>query len=215
MQNENFNLNEFNQTLTDVRKAYRLLFDYQTRIRGLVSYIKDIYNLQYAGGYSKFSAKQNEGSNSLEKWAWDWLNMYYYEFHFQPKTIEGKLSNFSIFHLADSGYFDAKFGEKENLKKLNVTEFNDVQSSRTKLIFVAGTDWHIGSFSYSSKNWNNEILLCGDNQGVERIENNIFIFKHFELSDFINEETALRTLNSFSEFANNNDVPFEINDIEF
>ena len=73
-------------TLQEARKAYRFLYDYQKRILDLVSYIGGKYGFRYRGGYSKFSnSSPRDGKGNLGNWAWDWLNLYFYEFNFEPK----------------------------------------------------------------------------------------------------------------------------------
>ena len=48
--------NNLEQSLVEVRKSYRILFDYQSRILDLISYISGKTEFNYAGGYSKFSS---------------------------------------------------------------------------------------------------------------------------------------------------------------
>ena len=67
--------NNLNQSLIEVRKAYRILFDYQSRILDLISYIAGKTQFNYNGGYSKFSnSGPRDGKGKLNFWAWDWLN---------------------------------------------------------------------------------------------------------------------------------------------
>lgn len=81
--------NELDKSLVEVRKAYRILFDYQTRILDLVKYIGQKTQFSYSGGYSKFSnSGPNNGRGSLDLWAWDWLNFYFYEFNFGSLDIK-------------------------------------------------------------------------------------------------------------------------------
>ena len=73
--------NQLNNTLIEVRKAYRLLFDYQDRIKNLVSFIGGHFDFNFVEGYPVFSANAKSGKSvKLEHWAWDWLSMYFYHF---------------------------------------------------------------------------------------------------------------------------------------
>jgi hypothetical protein len=77
---------DFENALIDVRKAYRLLYLYQRRVMDLVQFIGDSLTFRYAGGWSWFSDNTPKGGKgSLENWAWDWINMYFYEFNFSAK----------------------------------------------------------------------------------------------------------------------------------
>ena len=97
---------DIQQVLLDVRKSYRFLYQYQKRILDLISFIGGKYNRQYSGGLAKFSspAPRNGGGN-LGCWAWDWLNMYFYEFYFGTEKQENDNITFSVFLVNDTGYF--------------------------------------------------------------------------------------------------------------
>ncbi|MDC7218749.1 MAG: hypothetical protein PQJ59_02350 [Spirochaetales bacterium] len=65
---------ELNKALLEVRKAYRIIYEYQKRVLDLVKYISKSLGYQYAGGWSKFSSPSpKNGKGSLDNWAWDWL----------------------------------------------------------------------------------------------------------------------------------------------
>ncbi len=97
--------NDFGNALVDVRKAYRLLFLYQKRVMELVQFMGDTLSFNYKGGWSWFSANTpSKGKGSLENWAWDWLNMYFYEFNFSSKEINKNKINFSILLQSDTGF---------------------------------------------------------------------------------------------------------------
>jgi hypothetical protein len=110
-------LEDNNDILLEIRKSYCLLFQYQARILDLIGFIGDSFECKYEGGYPRFSnSAPNKGKGRLDNWAWDWLNMYYYEFNFTRKSAK---ITFSVFLLNDTGFYETKekFKEKKVLEK--------------------------------------------------------------------------------------------------
>jgi len=104
-------MNELKNSLIEVRKAYRLLYDYQKKVLDLVQFIGTEFGRSYKGGYSKYSnVTPRNGKGHLSNWGWDWLNMYYYEFNFHN---EENKDFFSVVLISDTGYYEAK-DEDEN-----------------------------------------------------------------------------------------------------
>ena len=184
----------------DVRKAYRLLYDYQARVLSLVKFIGSSYKIPYAKGFPKFSSK---GSGNLGNWSWDWLNMYYYEFHFEKNKGENKVW-FSVFLVSDTGFFDAN--KESKVSKLSVESFKKVNESETKLIFVAGPQnwnhewggyWDLGNFLF-------------DESGHS--ESKDLVFKSYSLSSFLNEEGTLKQLKDFEQYCQQFEIPVKLSE---
>jgi hypothetical protein len=94
--------------------------------------IGDLTSREYYGGWSKFSDPgPGNGKGALDRWAWDWLNMYCYEFHFGTVPIGDNKIAFSVWLVSDSGFYDEESGDKRNLES-----FSSVENSTTKLVFV-------------------------------------------------------------------------------
>lgn len=192
-----------NNPLLEVRKAYRLLFDYQSRILDLMKYIGQTYEIPFVKGDPKFSGR---GQNKLDNWSWDWLYMYYYSFHFSngAKKTEDKL-HLSVFLLNDSGFFDAKL-EDTSIKRTDVENFKSVENSNSKLIFVAGIkewDW-----------WNKTEILGTDFTTKETGESddNNMVWKSYDLNLFFTEESALSQLQNFSNYCVQRNITITIED---
>jgi len=183
--------------LVEVRKAYRLLFDYQSRILNLMEFIGQTFEMPYVKGYPKFSTR---GTNKLGNWSWDWLYMYYYEFHFRHN--DGLF--LSVFLLNDSGYFETNF--EKDISPLAVEEFKDVNNSETKLIFVAGYKVWKPEFG---NNWNSKEFIL-NNSG--KADNSNMIFKSYNLDKFFNEEDTLIQLKDFEKYCNQNEIPLKVKD---
>lgn len=127
-------------TLLEVRKAYRLLHDYQRLVLDAVDYVGKQLGFAYAGGYSKFSATApGQGKGQLKCWAWDWLNMILYEFHFTRRGDDGALWRFSILLISDTGFFCSKLEETD---KRDIDSFLPVEESATKIGFLmSAREW--------------------------------------------------------------------------
>lgn len=201
--------NGINEILLEVRKSYRLLFEYQKRILDLVDYIGKSYNLKYDGGYSKFSnTSPRNGGGSLDSWAWDWLNMYYYEFHFKNKDILNDKNKdtiyFSLFILNDDGYFQAK--NEQNIERTSVSKFVDVEKSRSKLIFVVGKNY----WDSWGKNWDDLNFILKDHDVKRKSENEYMIFKSFSLECFENEDHAKKSILEFEKLCQEYNIKINI-----
>ena len=102
----------------EVRKAYRLLFDYQRRILDLMKFVGETYDLPYKKGKPLFSSK---AGNKLTNWSWDWIYMYCYDFRFEGKEKDNPIQ-FSVILKNDSGYYDANLENK--ISALHIEKFN-------------------------------------------------------------------------------------------
>lgn len=179
----------------NVRRAYRLLFDYQTRLLSLGKYIGNYFSYSYYGGWPLYSAASPKaGEGSLDNLAWDWLNMYAYAFHFGSKEIKGKKVFFEIRIYSDTGFFDSR-----ERNELDTNTFLDVNKSKTKIVLIA-----------SSSGWKpNELLEKFNSEKSEyklnNEENNICA-KSYDLLEFYNEEETNRKLDDFSEYCKINAI---------
>lgn len=196
---------ETRETLFEVRKAYRFLYQYQRKILDLVSYIGSSYGLNYNGGFTKFSnSAPRNGWGNLNNWAWDWLSMYYHEFNFQKIKKDVDSYTFSVFLVNDSGYFVAN--SKEKISKTKVSAFEDVEDSETNLIFVIGKNYWEG-WGY---NWDQPEFILEKEGKKSKAENQIMIFKSYDLEDFENEEKALLKLKDFENYCLENGLNFKV-----
>ena len=197
MQELNPNIEEI--TL-EARKAYRFLFQYQQCILNLMGFSCGSLGLKYAGGYSKFSnTTPRSGRGNLDNWAWDWLNMYFYEFHFEKE--DGV--KFSVFIINDTGYYDsacAPFPEK----RVNIEEFEIVEKSDTKLIFVAAKNlWDSTQWG----EWQSHDFLTKDLK-IEQ-EDKIMISKVYSLNEFATEDNAIKSLKEFEKYCHQYHIPIQ------
>lgn len=179
----------------EVRKAYRLLFDYQDRILNLMQYIETTYGIRHKKGKPLFSSR---GSNRLDNWAWDWLYMYCYQFyyeHFNNETNE--LIWLSVIIMNDTGYYEANSENK--ISELDVAKFKAVEDATTKIIFTAST---------VRKDYPIEEEATKSNKGVS--EDKKLVYKCYPLEKFFTETSTLKQLQDFSKYCKQYQIPINI-----
>jgi hypothetical protein len=194
---EKINNSDFSDILKDVRTSYRLLALYQTRLKDVVKYVLDKYNLNFEAGYGKFSTPSKDGKSvKLENWSWDWLPMYLYQFSAQPLKKDDDQYFFHVFHQADTGFYDV-FEDTRDPKRLSVAEFGSAQAAKTRLFFV---------LSKNEKGWPYAEILHNNLSAVnhENLIQENWIAKSFEMERFFNEESADVVLENFDAFCLDN-----------
>ena len=130
---------EIDQALLTVRRAYRLLHDYQRAALDAAKYIGAQLGFTYDGGYSNFSnCAPRDGKGDLDNWSWDWLNLVFYDFTFTRK-IGAKEVHLSIWLFSDTGYFISDHTAAEHT---DVTTFAPVENSGTQLGFLLYRVWN-------------------------------------------------------------------------
>ncbi|WBX74758.1 hypothetical protein PG913_06225 [Tenacibaculum pacificus] len=180
----------------EIRKAYRLLFDYQQRILNLMQFISSTYNIPYKNGKPLFSGR---GSNKLNNWSWDWIYMYCYEFHFQKNEDTNSLW-FSVILRNDTGFFESQI-EDSTINRLDIENFKDVENSSTDLIFIAG-----------NPNWNFDVLKKATLNEKEYIKEQNVFFKRYKLENFFTEENTLIQLKDFEKECSNYSISINVID---
>lgn len=192
---ENINKEKLKDVFLNVRKSYRLLFEYQSRILNLAKYIGDYFSYSYNGGWPLYSAAcPKAGKGSLDNWAWDWLNMYAYAFHFGEKQIKEQRVYFEIRIYSDTGFYDSQI--KEQLK---TETFLDETSSKTKIVLIASNlEWDPNKLL---ENFNSET----DEYKMKNEDINICA-KSYDLENFLDEEATNIILVNFTDYCSVNGI---------
>ena len=129
---------EIERALVDVRRAYRLLHDYQRAALDAVNYLGAQLGLTYKGGWPKFSdCAPKGGKGSLDCWAWDWLNLVFYDFVFAC-TAAGEDFTLSVSLVSDTGYYLRRDPAAE---KTDISAFAPAEASATKVGFLLHREW--------------------------------------------------------------------------
>jgi len=122
-----------NDAFLNVRKAYRLLHDYQCMVRDAVRYIGSQLDISYNGGWSKFAGETRSGYTKLDQSSWDWLPMMGCEFHFVKRLGDAEWLSFSFFIISDTGFLE---GEAEVNDKEDLSAYEKAAESSTKFAFI-------------------------------------------------------------------------------
>lgn len=189
---------DFDSVFLDVRRAYRLLYLYQRRVMDVMKFIGNQLSLRYAGGWCQYSGPTpRNGKGSLDNWAWDWLNMYLYEFNFASRLVDNKEIRFSVFLVSDTAVFDAGLDDECDL-----TAYPPAESADTRLVFLAGKNaWH-GDFDDFWENYKK------DAPDYVRVNTTgTIIVKSFPLKEFVNGHLAEQAITKFTELCNVNGIP--------
>jgi hypothetical protein len=196
---EKLNKDQLEQAFHEVRKAYRLLYHYQKRVLDLIQFIGDYTTFSDYRGQPHFSGEAKNKKINLKSWAWDWLNMYLYEFNLGKNIIEGKELAFSIVLESDSGYFNSS---AEGITRLDVEEFKSPADSNTNLVFVV--DYNKRETELLSK----PSKYIKDNEYVNRVaKDQVVCAKKYPLSEFVDEESTIIQLKDFNAFCKKEGIP--------
>jgi len=116
----------------NVRKAYRLLHDYQQMVLDAVRYIGSQLDIVDNGGKARFAGDAGRGGErTLRMPSWDYLPMFLCEYHFlKPAASQGLLS-LSMFVVSDTGYYH---GDPAIVESGQCEGFHRPDQSQTKLI---------------------------------------------------------------------------------
>jgi hypothetical protein len=193
-------------TLLEVRKAYRLLHDYQRLVLDSVDYVGKQLGFEYAGGYSKFSATApGQGKGQLKCWAWDWLNMVQYEFHFTRGGEGGGLWRFSILLISDTGYFCSTSDEAQ---KRDIDSFLPLEESATKVGFLlSAREWPAPAFMRDKEGMKRFIERDGE-MPPEHVAAGV-VSGCWSLARLASEEEASRLVDEIVLRARANNIPLQ------
>lgn len=198
---------EIERALLDVRKAYRLLHDYQRMVLDAVDYIGKQFGMSYKGGSPRFSnVSPRIDKGKLDYWAWDWLNMVFYEFYFRPNGEDDKVSlRFSILLISDTGYFCA---EDERLEKTNIAGYLSPDLSSTKVGFVISGPQY-DKFSFTGEKIQMKSFIENDGELPSEYAEKGIYGKCVGLERLASEEETNKLLDELIVFAQDKNVPLK------
>lgn len=169
------------ETLRDVRHAYRLLHDYQRLIIDSLRFIGIQLGFQYAGGWCRFcDGSPRQGGGNLKNWAWDWLGLYFHEFRFisEDKCL-------SAFHMPDTAALKVPYIERDETAGFPPA---DQSSSIVAFVYAAHSeDWNVESFKENPK------PLFTTEQAEMELGNGMQL-KQFNMDQLFTEASALQII---------------------
>lgn len=202
---------EFDKVLCDVRKAHRLIFEYQTRMLSLVNFIRHKLDFNDFRGFKHFSlpiAAKRDGYQAIHDnmWAWDFIYSYMYEYDIGEIEFKDYDVYLSIVQYSDTGFFD-----NENNDRCVTDNFAAEEDSSTKIMFalekvplkcnpidIKDLHSYFMDKAYASKKHTSTILYP---KGEGK---NVLVFYSMPLSRFINEKSSIIALEEFVGFCKDN-----------
>ena len=196
---------KLHQALLDVRKAYRLLYNYQRMIMDSAGHIGRQLDMPFEGGWPHFSdAARTEKRVRLKDWAWDWLNMVFYDFHFVKNLPDDKKLRLSVMFISDDGYFLAEDGR---LDPQDVLGYLDVGRSSSHIAFVMSASGWDTDFTKNKEEMKKFIEtgreLPKDYAGLGMAA------KCFDLACIADEDSMGHLLDDVVAFANMSGIPLQ------
>jgi hypothetical protein len=195
-------IDTFNDRITDVRRAYRLLHDYQRRILDTVKRVTQLIGRDVIGGYPLFSesAPRAGAFIDLNRSAWDWLSLYAYEFYFRDVESEEQLK-FAIAFQADTGCYD------NDVSITDTGRFREAHESHSYVYFYAGKEgkWKPENFQdiWEHGKDNHQFPGSPNDDKNSRI---LFAATRYPLDAFISEESIADTLQNANYYFESLDI---------
>lgn len=210
------------KVLIDVRTAYRLLHDYQRRLLDIVISIRDGYNRNYFQSQPKFSDRTpSKNDKHLDRWSWDWLNLYYTEFKFDSYSDGQNEHHFGIFLISDDGYYRNELIEKKESRweeqknkifygsdRVETQKFAHPAESDSKLILVAGVNIYKPEGVYGNS-FNLPQFILSSEQSYKN-EEGVMISKTLSLNNLVDKDALDKILNEFDNSCQQNNIIVKI-----
>lgn len=185
----------------EVRKAHRLIYEYQRRMRDLSTFIRNKLGFNAYEGYKRFSnALSNRDGNNADKSSWDWIYTYVFEYWLgYQKVGEDRILGLSVIQVSDTGCY------KEGKKNSDISTFPKVEDSDSRLMFYLC----VRPNEAPDMNWNAEEIIAQqilkDKPECFRPKNRPELVKvtySVPLSKFVDEEATTEILREFVNFCN-------------
>jgi hypothetical protein len=186
-------MEKFDKMILNVRDSFRLLYQFNRRILDLMRYIEKKYNIPYKGGRPHFSdPSPRGGKGKLDNWAWDWLNLYFYEFFFEKKKIK-----LSILLQSDTGMWDA------DVEPLDVDKFENTENAKTKLIFVfSNCDYWDMEKVFENENFKGNYIETFE---IKKNKKTIYSMI-FNINEFKDKSSTDKSLHKFIQYLKKNEI---------
>lgn len=201
---------ELEKALCEVRKAHRLIYEYQRRMQDLTYFIKEKLGFPEYKGVKRFSDPlNNSNSISVDNWSWDWIYSYVYEYELGEQSYKNNCWQLSIIQITDTGFYDKlkEYGDKEvNVNAFEPSSFDSANDSKSKLVFYL----YVKNKNSKTCNWNPPQIIkdyATKEEPViikEKNSKSVQIVYPVPISKFLNEKTIMDELNKFVEYCNNN-----------
>lgn len=207
---------ELESAFCDVRKAHRLIYEYQERMLALIQMIRHKLDMPSMNGYKHFSDPINGRKGKYQvvfdgMWAWDFQYSYIFEYFLgdvQPE--KGGYYYLGVIQYTDTGFF-----ENDNEDRCDVSKFAPEEKSGSKLLFfmeyvpnkckevwekVDYTEQYVYNKEYASMKHTSTILYP---KGKGK---NAIVLYSIPLSRFIDEKSTIAALQEYVDFLRKNKI---------
>ena len=200
------NEEELNDAFLNIRKAHRLIYEYQRRMQDLAWYIKNKLSLPAYEGYKHFSLPlSSRHTIHPDNWSWDWIYTYLYEYHLGSICIDNNEIKLSLFQVSDNGFYKST---SESKHQTQVDSFAAAEKSDSLLTFYAvikQNDTECRECDYDR--------VCATIPQISKSDNCVEIYYPVPLQRFANEESTIDVLKEFVKYCKDNaNVELEILD---
>jgi hypothetical protein len=144
--------------LTDVRKAYRLLWCYQRRVFDVVRLIADEFDdMAFYYWQTRHSGRPcNSGTNPMARWTWDMLPMVEASYLFLPGGVDRNLTLPGQWMLEVNVASDSGFKKPDDNSEPDPADFEDPATSTSNVTLYAWyctgqskLNWFSGVWNYT------------------------------------------------------------------
>lgn len=187
----------------EVRKAHRLIYEYQQRMKDLCWFIRVKLGFNENWGYKRFSeVTNNDKKIEQNKLSWDWIYTYVYEYFIgYQKVGEEKILGLSIIQVSDTGCY------KDGKRNFNLSNFPSAEESDSRLMFyltikpndAQDMDWRADEIIEQNILKDSPQMFVPKNRSeLVKITYSVPLYK------FSDEESTVQILQSFVKFCNDN-----------
>lgn len=194
---------QLKDTLCEVRKAHRLIYEYQRRMQDLSWFISNKLGFDEYKGWKKFS-KPLKSSNKINvnNCSWDWIYSYVYEYCFGEQTVNDNSWKLSIIQVSDTGYYQNRGNDA---KQTQLQTFASADKSESKILFYLS----LAKKSAKKYDWNSDKIInkYAVQDGFFKLEehpNHIQIVYSVPMWKFVDENATMQILRKFVDYCNKN-----------
>lgn len=196
MESNKITKEQLKNAFCEVRKAHRLVYEYQRRMQDLSWFIKNKLGFPDYKGYKRFSAPLSPRNTiHVDNWSWDWIYSYMYEYNLG--TVKSGDLNVSVclLQISDSGYFKTTLKTKAQTK---IETFTEVENSDSLLTFYV-----VIQKGASEKHWEPDLeTACDLERKVNSTDDFVEILYPVPLYCFFDEDATIQILRDFVVFCN-------------
>lgn len=196
----------------EVRKAHRLIYEYQRRMQDLTWFIKNKLGFNVYEGYKKFSDPLKSSNRiGVDYWSWDWIYTYVFEYYLGWQENKDKHNSWrlSVIQISDTGYYKNKLkGSSETY----LSSYASPEESESRLLFYLSVapnsaeeydvdvDGVIETCAESAEFDKEDFRIIKNPQKQEYVQ----IAYSVPLSRFVDETKTMQILRDFVKYCNDN-----------